>query len=501
MIRFYDALEKAVKRHRPEAYIPWAAARMRAARDDIKKFAQTPPYRILHSAEANCAFHKEGYSEPVVWQAIAKIMNVYQDYPDLLQTATIPEKLERFFLIMDREQTEFQHRASWEYMGRIWQLFVNNPQSRTMSDALLKSFGLSCKEWIQVCFLAWAAAQQTEECAFTKSAILRYERLPMSEQAVDAFFRQSTCTPRDIGVRFREIRKKVPYKFHSLIRSTFFEYPIVRFADGRMVSPCNDILFRHSGQGLYRMAKELKEFNTGFGGSFEAYVRTILECISQRLTILGERELKQATNGKICDFLLELPDVLLLVECKACTFTANLLTDVAIANDNSTGKVAKAIQQLCATACALDSGLARSLNVDATKEVIGVVVTFGDVALANSEWYFTRFFLGRAERHSVTNLFPCGRMVRRPIVMSITAFEILTRMLNAGAMSLSGLYSERERQPYYVVGDWPAYLRDVLNKLKMAVPKLSFVESCTRELWASLGIRDDEFADAKTSDS
>lgn len=98
MLRFYDALEKAVKRYPPESCIRYMAARLREAWDEIGKFRQTPPHRVLHSIEANCAFHKQGYDEKMDWSAVAKIMNTYYDYVDPLQTATIREALPRFFL-------------------------------------------------------------------------------------------------------------------------------------------------------------------------------------------------------------------------------------------------------------------------------------------------------------------------------------------------------------------------------------------------------------------
>ena len=41
-----------------------------------KKFVQTPPHRIIHSIEANCAYWKDGYREPVTWNAVVKIMNI-----------------------------------------------------------------------------------------------------------------------------------------------------------------------------------------------------------------------------------------------------------------------------------------------------------------------------------------------------------------------------------------------------------------------------------------
>ena len=61
MLSFYDVLEKKAKRHLPRKYILYIAERLTQCRRDLKKFAQTPPHHLLHSIEANCAYHKDGY--------------------------------------------------------------------------------------------------------------------------------------------------------------------------------------------------------------------------------------------------------------------------------------------------------------------------------------------------------------------------------------------------------------------------------------------------------
>ena len=75
-LELYDALERRLKRHAPRDYIAWMSKRLAESWLDEKKLIQTPPHRIIHSIEANCAYWKEGYREPVTWRAIVKIMNI-----------------------------------------------------------------------------------------------------------------------------------------------------------------------------------------------------------------------------------------------------------------------------------------------------------------------------------------------------------------------------------------------------------------------------------------
>ena len=53
-------------------------------------------------------------------------MNVYNDYGNPWLCYVISENLNRFFLIMGREQFELQQGPNRVYMARCWKLFINN---------------------------------------------------------------------------------------------------------------------------------------------------------------------------------------------------------------------------------------------------------------------------------------------------------------------------------------------------------------------------------------
>ncbi len=488
MIRFYDALEKALKRYRPDVYIPCMAKELREAGTDAKRYRYTPPHAVLHSIEANCAFHRSGYDEPVNQQAIARIMNTYQGHIDPLQMATSGEKTERFFLMMWREQMEVQQEGSWAYLARTWELFVENPKMASISGLFRERNGLGFTEWIQLCFLTWAAAKQSLEHAFTKDAVMTYPKLPLDEPAVDAFLGLSCLAPKDIGDRFRKVRCEFSPKFHSLIRSVFLQYPIVKFDNGKMTSPQSDLLLLHSGRGLYRLARDIDGFDRAFSDGFEQYIAALLSQIEDRCHLLSGKDLQVHSRDKSCDFLLEMRDVILLVECKACMLTANLLTDKAIENDNSTGKVAKGLEQLSATARDIADGAYAQFGIDTTKEVLGIVVTFGDIPMANSDWYFLTFFCQRVGAGTTDSLWPSGRMTKRPIVLSVDLLEDLVRVLNTRRTSMLDLCRGKQEQPYFIVGDWDGYLRKVLAEFGPEIAGIALVKNNVNRLLGSLGV-------------
>ncbi len=59
---------------------------------------------------------------------------------------------------------------------------------------------------------------------YTREASIR-ETLP--DEAVAAFFALASRTPRQIGDRFRDERKKLPLYLHACIRSALLETPLI----------------------------------------------------------------------------------------------------------------------------------------------------------------------------------------------------------------------------------------------------------------------------------
>jgi hypothetical protein len=464
MLELYDALEKKLKRHRPREYIGWMAKRLAESWDDPKKFVQTPPHRIMHSIEANCAYWKQGYADPVEWNAVAKIMNTYNDWTDPFQLSTISENLSRFFLMLRREQIELQQRPSWAYIMRVWRLFARSDSMQKSNAEFKAEFGLAMDQWVKLCFICWLISIK-ENGNFFLIKNIPDPSTGIGRGEFNAFLKYSARSPSEIGRHFLQIRKDVPYELHSLIRSAFLETPIVWFEDETMIVPHTHLLFRHAGEGLYRLSKELTVFNDEFGESFAEYVQMVLGAFRGPPKIIGSKQLEKIVKGKkSCDFLVEMKDAVILVECKACSFTANQFSDNAIKSNNSTTKVAKGLTQLYATAKNLEDGLFDQLNVDKNKPTVGIVVTFGEIPSANSDWYFQEFFLKQASDKLTQTLYPSKQMIRRPIVLDIQTLEKLVACLNTCEEGLIQLYDEKMAQNYHTVGDWETWLHSRKEK-------------------------------------
>jgi hypothetical protein len=484
-LELYDALERKLKRHAPRDYITWMSKRLAESWLDDKKFIQTPPHRIIHSIEADCAYWKKGYREPVTWNAVAQIMNIYHDFVDTYQLNTISESLGRFFLLMFREQILLQQRASLAHLLRSWVLFARDDSMTESRREFSSHYRIGMDQWIKVCFFCWAISSQESGGSFLVK-VLENPRIKISQETLENFLRHSARSPEEIGHYFLDMRKNEPYEFHSLIRSCFFETPIVKFSDGSIIVPHTHLLFLHAGEGLYRLAQTLDVFAAEFSDSLEKYIRRVLDSLKEVTKIVDSKMMESTATGKSCDFLVETADTVILVECKACSFTANRLTDSAIENNNSTGKVAKGLVQLYTSAKDLENGRLDKFGINRNKTTIGIVITFGEIPSANSEWYFEQFFLKRADKKLNEVIYPSKQMRRRPIVIDVSGFEKLVVTLNSDKRTLQDLYDKKQAEGYHRTGEWGIWLSSQRESGRWQL--FQFLQDAQSEFLNELGI-------------
>ena len=173
--------------------------------------------------------------------------------------------LAHFVRIAHREQMELQYRHGEDDFARILTIYAQPGSLPRSSRAFRAKYKLTPRQWVRLCFLAATAAENSPVGLFLSETIIDYIRQSnlsedIPEEAVRSFLELSTRTPSQIGARFRYERKKLPPYLHSSIRSVLLEAPLI--AIGRdpvgheaMVLMIKDLMFRHGGEGLYRLMK------------------------------------------------------------------------------------------------------------------------------------------------------------------------------------------------------------------------------------------------------
>ena len=498
MIRFYDSLESILKRHSPIEYILAMGYRLAECKRDKTKWRHTPPFRVIHSVEACCGYARGHSRDPVTLNRLFRTMNVYHEHSDPMQHDALDKGSLQFLLLAHREQMELQYSHSQDDFGRAMTLFADPGALPTSSAGFCEKYGLTPFQWIKLCFLAATAAAQHAAGLFSTGAVYDYVReanlrLTLPEEVVAAFFKLASRTPDELGRRFHDERKRLPRYLHTCIRSALLETPLIALGYDRsghehMILLHRDLLFRLGNDGLYRLMKGLDRFDSEIGDGFEAYVGRVLRCFESRATLLGEAELKKATVGKSCDFLLELPDEIVLVETKAVSFVKTSLTEQSIREDTSTRQIAKGVQQLYATAHNLHEGRLNHLGVDRRKALMGIVVTLGEIPMVNLDWYFKSFIMSLASPKLEAPVFPSANLTRRPVSMSARTFEQLVMGCNARKTSPMRILDQKETMPPALVGDWNTYLNQIVRDNRDEIQSLPFMRPQIARLMVSLGV-------------
>lgn len=476
MHRLYASLESALKWHQPRDYSAFVAQKLALAFEKPELLARYRPHHALHSVEANCAFSNQRFCDGVKNEHLDHVMNLYHEHQDPMHSGLLnDEKLDHFFLVMHREQMEVQYAASRNEMARYQALFLADEPIPKLANTMQRERGISVGSWIATCYFAVTAADQSPEKVFHKSVFSASPQYGVSENEVEQFLSQSSVSPREIRDRFVGLREKTKPQFHSQIRSVFLEYPLIRLEDDFYVSPHPPLLLRHSGQGLYKTLKGFPYFGNEFGETVCRFICKLLASLEEYEHLLTSSDLERYSPGKSCDFLVEFEDVILLVESKATSFVAERLVDSAILNDGSTTKIAKGIEQLHTTAYDVRSETFAKLGIDAKKEVIGVVATFGEIPFANSDWYRKSFIEKRAESRLAEPIFPSENMTQWPIVMSLESVEHLVATLNSFDSGLNDLVKEKDAKPYIQVGDWDRFLVSKMSEDPTRVQSIPFL--------------------------
>lgn len=488
--RQYAALEADLKRYDPLEWALMVGGRIHFCRGNMNALRMTPPHWLLHSLEACMGYcRKFNRHCRVDLDAVASVMKLYSDFADPMQLALAGRDFFNWVVIVDREQFQLQVRHSERDIARWWLLFADGDPVPELSAAFQRKYDITILQWLQLCYATFATAFQDGHGRVTLDCIENYSKGQLHADQIEWFVRKSSRTPEELGKKYREDRARTAPHFHCCIPSPFLETPLINFGAGRLLAPEPLLIFAHAANGLHRLLKSLPgahdEFGEEFGGTVEAHVARVLRCYKGHLRMLEAQHLKPLTEGRSCDFLLDAPDCILLVESKAAIFERYILMPAIMQGDNSTAKIVGAFGQLRETCEALRSGTFDHFGIDRNKPVLAIVATYGHLPLPNTDWYFENVFEPFASRGGNTFLPDFG-LPRRPAVMSLDTLEMFVTALNFFSETPLQSFEERGKHPFLSAGDWNNHLRTRLSNAG-TIESLPFVRQKADEFFVTLG--------------
>ncbi len=277
-------------------------------------------------------------------------------------------------------------QSPWEPLMRSLCIFGDDPRfgapvfdRRQWYDIL----GVTLPQFLRIGLGIYAAAMHSAGC-ITRHALLAENLRPVFEpvpsqhglQAVDAWLARPVDDLVQLGRDTTDSSDDL-WSFNPL-----YEWPIVIMPDAMYVTPSPlGILQRLAPQGLYFLIRsalhsdphphEFRNFTAALGIRFEAYIGEQLALL-EHATIYPE--ITYDDSQKSVDYIIETPEVLVLVEAKSVAPDVNTRSGVFLEHGDVQRNLTRACNQIDRTARLIQEGHSKFPSLD-NRPMRGLVVT------------------------------------------------------------------------------------------------------------------------------
>lgn len=460
---FYQELERLLKRFAPSNFGPFIASTLHQVLKDQNQWAIYPPHMLVNAIEANCAYFRGHRDLQMTHGRLHQILNHYKDYYDPYIKHVLRElrNIDLFALAMSREQFDLQRTPNLNDFARTLLLYeISNPVPNS-SSLFQDHTGVSVNDWIYMCLAIQSHVLNRSNPLIHPDNYINSPIPSVPRNSVPPFLKQASTKPKEIGDYFRGQRDKYPPHLHIFIKSAFFSTPLIEYEDGQYLVVHPYLIFYYADQGIYDTCSSLNQdvFAHEFGDSFEKYAGCLLAEFFPKDRIFPESMIQAKSEGRVCDYLVDADDCIILIECKATRYSSDLLTENAVLNDNSTGKIADAYEQIIDTAKRVRKGDFKGQLADNSRPIIAFVTMYGELYFANSLSYFGRFISMRLDK-DLLNTWP-SPLMHPPQILKIDTLERFLIIMRERKVSPCEMIDEKKQLPYSQAGDWPSYLGSI----------------------------------------
>lgn len=466
--RFQQEVERCVKRCNPAELAISLSTVINRVHSNPDLMAQWPIHYMMHAIEACCAYHRRGYNEPITETLLRKIINVYNTYYDPLSEYHLTEsnRLDVFFAMYARQQFYLQGSASRFDLARGVLLFNEASYPKT-SIACLNEFGFGFQDWMLFCFTLHAGLMSRSVPIITPDYFLAIKGQVIPPERLANLFSVLSATIDEVGEAYRSTRLKYGILYDPFFPSSFSTRPFLNLGNGQYLAPHNGLVLEQGVGGLFDFGKDhwKEQFGAEFGSAFEKYIGSILTELPT-VGIYTEGDMRRHTDKEICDYIIVTGDSVLFLECKAVEYSAATSSEGAIKGDNSTTKIAKAVDQLFSAARQVARGeLAALLGDVRGRRFVGIVATFRHIYMVNTDDYWERAILPRASAAEVREWN--ALFAFRPQTLDVNELEQLILLARNGT-SPADIFQDKLRESEYLIGEWTTYLEKRTQGMSLA---------------------------------
>lgn len=491
---YRNTLQRRLKKLSPASYLQYAAACLRDVQTGSRNLSNYPPHFILHSMEANCAYHRPCYGNDVSEIAFRRIMNVYHAYDDPAVHHVLTERngtdkvildAEQFLMVSARHQFLPQRSQSHHDFARAALLFFDDTLKGTQTQFASK-FGFTFRDWMDLCLLV-GAISKSGPLIVTPEHLRRFNCF--TDNVISTALELLSQSVDRLGEKFLELRKTHTPLVEWQIPSLLPERPLINIGDQQYVVSHVPYVLRCSTEGLYDICRDHfgVTFGAEFGTSFSRYVGSILDELPGHKQLYAEGSLSKRVVGPVCDYLVATDKFIMLVECKAVENSSVFLSEKSLRRSNVTAKIVDGLGQIANVAAAVREGQLLDLIGDVgDREIMAVVVTYREIFLVNGKLYWSIFSDCLSDQPDALESLSC--LPWRPQILDIRSLEKLVCTTRMGK-TLPELFADKVSQslslPPLQVPEWETYL----NGLLVNKPNFPLLDQACQALFSELHTR------------
>jgi hypothetical protein len=473
--QFQEDIKQHVKCYNPDRFIIQLADLI----DQVFQNKETlmgryPLHFLVHAMEANCAYHRNYDYKELSEKSLNKLIKVYHNYKDpvsryyLLEQNEFNFQTSLFFIFMARQQFYLQLMDNKNAISRSLILFDEALYPKSINK-MRNMFGFGFNDWLFYIFCIYSAVLDKDQPIVKQNfSDGKLTGILTCEQTRN-IFKQLAVDIDDVKNNYFTIRESKMI-FDPYIRSIFEEKPLFKLSNGDFVVIHKALLLRRFTEGLFDLCYEHfeVEFGQEFGNSFEQYIGKLLRTNSNS-EIFSEKDMREYSNEKVCDYVIVTPDTIVIIESKAVEYSAILTSENAVKNDNSTTKVSRAIDQIFSTVNLIKAGIFKDLVGEvSSKKFFSFVVTFKEIYSVNSDEYWTQVILPKTKNPEAQNWNNWFEF--RPQIIDCSELENIILILNGENISIFDILKDKLSRPYHEVGDWEPYLsKRVKENFKISI--------------------------------
>ena len=392
---FYDTLEQYLKRFTPSEFIPQIASFLIKNIRNYNKIRYFPPHVLFSLLDANCAYYRPNYPQIQIndhW--LKKLCNHFNNYEDPYIKYLLEEEKDifRFLVTFAKKQFIYQLLPNENQFVRAISLINDKKILKESENEINKKYGFTLENWVFLCFCLVTLINRFPDLKCHVNNLNSNDIPEFPKSAVIPFLNEIGITKENAKEEYFNLRKEIPSFLHNYLPSVFEQHPVLLISN-EYFSPLHPyLIMKKCFEGIFDLIiklnnpKLVKEFSV----SFEKYIYRLIEILKPKI-IICENEIKDICGGKSADFIIEIGNSYIIIECKASRMSCNIPTKNALANDNITNKIANAFIQISNTAIEIKKGSFTKL--DPKKRLMGICIIFGDMEFANNEVYIDEYVL------------------------------------------------------------------------------------------------------------